>query len=945
VIVTKNYTLNDPLSHATFTLACEDSTDYTVTKKDAPRFTVIPDTVCNGDNAKLSIQSIETGISYNWDWKKATESTFTGNQLGGSNLTIPAVKEPHSVKVTGTKESCPHDTTVAVNVHQLPNIADFTPVSVCIGKDTAFTPAVTFDMTYNNQNGVADNGYAWAASKDANSMITPIGADGKLNVSPKQTGVRTYTLTVTDKNGCVNSNTAELTVSAKPNINIAGNTYVCPNTQTTLSVDNSANTFKSIKWYADTMKTQEIGTGTTFSPNIKEKDTTFYVAVNVGETDGIHCEEMKEVAVRVKPMPKITANGVKTICKGGSTRITLIGNSGGTYKWLGNAAQYGNSADVTLNPTVTTQYQVEATTSDGCLVNVKFDITVNELPIVLINGKKAGDTTVCLGYEVPMAKGGNANEYQWSNRTTNDTYTPKPNANTNYWLVGTNTTTGCKDTARFNVKVAALPIVQAEGDIYECKGKDVTLSVKNPETSNPQITYSWYVGDTTSANLIGTSYNKVVKADSSVTYIVKVQEVHNITGQPAFACASTSTQRLIVKDNPKMQLTPDTSVCENNYITLTATSPSATFHWEEANSANSSINVQIKSDTVFHVTATKNGCSSDSFITVRKLALPTLKAAEIDTICYNTAANLSVTASGGNGSGYIYEWDSHNINVANGSTATTVLLTNTMSTYKFPVKVTDGKGCVGKDTALVNVKALPAITIEGDKYICEGSSKTYTSKVVNGTAPNTYQWIENTTNIQGATNASYNVTMGTEDTKTISLRVTTSRGCENVSEPFIIHKWEKPTLSIIGDTILCNGESTTIRVAGAGSDPSKYVWNGNGLNNANGLSQTFRPTTGQTGDNRFIYSLKGTDKNGCEKDTTFSILVHQRPIVHLTTTNTDICEKGQTSLLATTAVPATNIKYEWNTGESNTNQTGSHGITISPSQTTEYRILTTNTET
>ncbi len=917
VLVTKVY--------ADIALSCVDSTDYIITAKYAPKFVVVPDTVCVGSNAKVEIKNGESGVTYNWAWK-SDSSTDTTKQIGGSSISILNVNDNIKVTTTGTKESCPHDTTVYVKIHKNPEIGAMDLHPICINGDTTFAPTVTLDATYSN----AIDSYSWKANKDANSINYVNSTHDSVKIAPQQVGSRFYTVTVIDKYGCESSRTDSLLVNALPTINIEGETKVCPNTNASLTV----NGFNTVTWYAK--DTTPLETNKTFKPFITH-DTTFYVGV----TDASNCNNLKEVKISVKAIPTISANGNRTICKGEKTRITLIGNSGGTFEWLNGGA----SGDTTLSPTDTTKYKVIAHTSNGCVDTTEFVINVNKLPNVLINNKKYGDTVICLNEQVHMTASG-ANSYQWSNRSTETSYEPTPIIDSKYWVIGYDAISGCKDTAKFDVTIKPLPVIETTGDIYVCKDKKVELEVSNPiEASTVQ--YMWYKKENSNIDTI--AYGSVIPIDSIKTTTTYYVEMTKSEGNGLF-CHNTASQKVIIKDIPVPTIIPEKdSVCDGDYILLNATSSlsSTSFSWKGMESTNNSVRVKINpisNDTTFRVYTSKNGCVDSSDITITKLALPELSVKALTTsdniICYNDSVILQASAKNGT-PGYTYAWDMRNIDGVDNtsrtdtSTATTVRLTNTISTYKFPVKVTDVKGCVGRDTALINVQALPSITINGERRICDGDSSDYQSVVTNGTAVK-YLWKAADDSIGNKSTQNVKV----EGQRTITVTVTTDRGCVNTSSPYTINTYDKPELTFVGDTVLCNGESTTIRVSGAGSEPSNYKWSGATITTeTTGLSQVLSPRRMSLGYGKefFKYFVNGTDKNGCKNTDSFYIAVNPKPSILINGSSNgkdSICDGGSQILSTSTSDVITS--YKWNTGASDNN------ITVKPNTNTEYRVIATN---
>lgn len=121
-------------------------------------------------------------------------------------------------------------------------------------------------------------------------------------------------------------------------------------------------------------------------------------------------------------------------------------------------------------------------------------------------------------------------------------------------------------------------------------------------------------------------------------------------------------------------------------------------------------------------------------------------------------------------------------------------------------------------------------------------------------------------------------------------------------------------------TSICSGSSVSLTVSGATS----YTWN----TSANGNSIVVSPTATS------VYSVTGTSTTGCIGTQTISVNVSPLPGVSINTAFTTICKGQNINLLASGA-----NTYSWSNGFT----TG--GITISPSVTTTYSVIGTNTNT
>lgn len=122
-----------------------------------------------------------------------------------------------------------------------------------------------------------------------------------------------------------------------------------------------------------------------------------------------------------------------------------------------------------------------------------------------------------------------------------------------------------------------------------------------------------------------------------------------------------------------------------------------------------------------------------------------------------------------------------------------------------------------------------------------------------------------------------------------------------------------PAVIVTGDTVICNGESTTLTGSGAGN----FYWN----NGATTPSITVSPT----GNTR--YSLVVVASNGYTDSSVVNVRVNQLPPVAINPAAAAICIGNSATLTGTGA-----LGYLWSTTAI------SSSITVSPSNTTPYSV-------
>ena len=184
------------------------SSNFLVTVKPLPVSDAGADvTICSGGTATLG-KSAVTGYTYSWAPAIGLSSATAANPtVTLTNSTAAPVT--HKYTVTTTLNGCSTQDEVIVKVNPLPKADAGPDVSICIGSSTVLSAT----------GGVS---YVWApaAGLSATNVAKP-------TASPAAT--TTYTVTVTDANGCVSSDQVVVTVNPLPTAKIIGSPSVCPN--------------------------------------------------------------------------------------------------------------------------------------------------------------------------------------------------------------------------------------------------------------------------------------------------------------------------------------------------------------------------------------------------------------------------------------------------------------------------------------------------------------------------------------------------------------------------------------------------------------------------------------------------------------------------------------------------------------------------------------------
>ncbi|MEG2556538.1 MAG: gliding motility-associated C-terminal domain-containing protein, partial [Odoribacter sp.] len=226
----------------------------------------------------------------------------------------------------------------------------------------------------------------------------------------------------------------------------------------------------------------------------------------------------KMVDVQFIPTPKVDAGPDVSIC--GTEKVTLKanGDTGLTYTW-----DQGISDGVAFTPPmgVPTTYTVKGMDANGCFKEDMVIVAANPKPTV---AAMASPNVVCKGQVVTLSSNGTADTYVWNNGGQ-DGANNVPQTTTKYTVTGTNTATGCSDTASVLV-IVNLPaeITEKPKDRTIAIGKNVTYKVK---AIGNNLTYEWLWYEKSSGTWTSFIDNTATspKVSGSTTELLTLEEV------------------------------------------------------------------------------------------------------------------------------------------------------------------------------------------------------------------------------------------------------------------------------------------------------------------------------------------------------------------------------------------------------------------------------------
>ena len=220
------------------------------------------------------------------------------------------------------------------------------------------------------------------------------------------------------------------------------------------------------------------------------------------------------------------------------------------------------------------------------------------------------------------------------------------------------------------------------------------------------------------------------------------------------------------------------------------------------------------------------------------------------TVC--KGINITFTAAVSGGTAQQYQWTEDGADISGATNSTYTVSKSANGTYSYNCKITVS-GCAAPvqdpDSPVGNWAVAPYVNVtpDGATSACLGSSIVFTVAASGGTAPYSYQWMEDGSDISGATNSTYSESKSSAGSHSYNCKVSSS-GCTGTGQDGTssVGSWVSPPAVDVapdGTTTVYAGQAMTYSAAATGgSAPYIYQWTEDGSDIFGATNSSFAAT-------------------------------------------------------------------------------------------------------
>ena len=916
------------------TMDCSATDEVYVEVGDAPSVQILLDEVAICIGETFTIEPITDGLNFQW---------YQDDDImpGETNSTLEVSEQAtYTIEAWNDNEDCKTTASLDLLTQDEPEVDLGPDIKECAG-----TP-ITLSA------GNTGTTYSWFRNE--------IPFDQGVNeITVTQSG--TYRVEVSSGPDCTGFDEIEVEIISVPDIEMPTSASFCTGDVILLEADGFA---VSYQWSQDGT---EIADATDDQLIIDESGIYTLEAFN----DPM-CPIIFEIEVIETDSPEIDLGGDTAFCAGET--ITLdAGNIGQDYEWFFNGMPIGDN-ESTLEVSEEGTYSVNVIAGQDCEGDDQIEVSVAEIPTIQL----PADMSLCNGQsitiEAQVTGGSTLVWYQDGTQIPDEESNILEVTEEGEYTLEAYDNPDCGETSSISITLLSAPEVDLGDDVFECDGANITLDAENPGAE-----YQWFLD----GQAITGATEQTYEVESSGTYSVSV-----IAGQD---CDGEDEIVIDFSGIPDLMLESSASYCTGSSTVLEAESDANFYQWyfdnEEIDGETNST-IEVDEEGIYSVIAFNNEeCPSEASIEVSEMDIPQADLGPDESLCTGDDLTLSTDIEGED---YIWSLDGDEI-----ATGVDEIVADQSGTYTLLVIISDD--CTTMDEIEIDISDAPMVDLPMGQNICSGESVSINA---DSDASN-YQWYFEDQELAGETNSTIeisepgeyiveafnnpdcitteSITIGEGETpeldlgddlslcpndlvildagdfdlyewsdqtnqstlsvssdgpssaftETFTVTVTSSDNC-TAEDAIEITFTEVVNANIDSDVInLCDGETATLTASGGDS----YTWNNpnNTLDSETGAVVIANPETSTT------YVVTVTDDDCDNNEATASITLNVADVNILATQDTCIF-RGQE---ITISVSGGNF-YQWEDDPSISSPIDGPNITVSPTETTSYTVLITD---
>jgi hypothetical protein len=748
--------------------------------------------------------------------------------------------------------------------------------SVNLGPDRTIVGGQSTVLTATVSSGRAPFIFSWSNNLGSNPTAT-VSAAG------------TYTVTVTDANGCTASDNIVITSNSGCTLEISvtqNNAFCFGSTTGSIFVGYVNGGVAPYQYSFDG--------GLTFS-NIPNKYNVIAGAYTIVVKDAGNCTGTKTVIITEGSKINFTATPTSNCSGNGSITFSNVsGGNGSPYQFLITNLPFGHPyagtwvTNMVFNNLPPNTYFVTVRDASGCSAQPPIAVVVGSTSG--ISATITGNSTVCFGGTTPITAnvtGGSAPySYAWIKPDASAATTQSLQGGVGNFFVTVTDASGCTGTAMKTISGVNGVTAAITGNTTLCTSTSTTLTATGWE-GTPPYNVTWSTGKTGTTNNNTTGISITVGAGN---YCVTITDAN---GCSSTLCKTVTASTLAVAVNTNQ------AACSSSPATLTAaaTFGLAPYAYNWSNGSTTSV-ITVGAGTYTVTVTDAGGCTVSKAKTVAPSSPLTLTLDSTKNIsCSSTVGKISTTLTGGSGA---KSFTNNNFNTSQSSPNFSNL---TAGFYTIQAK--DANGClsntvsatISQQTSLVSVN-----TTNLNVSCNNGNNGAITIYAANGVLP--YSYSKNNGSSWQTASVFSNLSANS-----YAIKVRDANGCTSTTQTITLTQPAALTFSTVKEDPTCNGSNdgriTVRNITGGNGGPFQFSKDNGASWQADSVFRNLIPAT---------YSIKIRDYYSCTSSSRTIVVAQPANITFATTVGNVTCGFSSNGIIGVNSLTGGTAPYQYSRG-------------------------------